>query len=79
MKEFYGSVSISARVNFFVKAENEETAKDMVFEDMEGLEIVLKDGSKVEISDINWDTIDEAEKGNVREPNIDDFEIYEGK
>ncbi|WP_142415452.1 hypothetical protein [Hathewaya massiliensis] len=79
MKEFYGSVSLSARVSFTIEAKDKETAEDIVFEDMEGLEIALKDGSKVEISEINWELINEARRGNVREPNIDDFEIYEEK
>lgn len=79
LKEFYGSISLSARVGFAIDAKDKETAEDIVFEDIEGLEIVLKDGSKLEITELNWDLINEAERGNVREPNIDDFEIYEEK
>ena len=77
MKEFYGKVSLAARVSFAVKGEDEEKATDIVFDDIEGLEIVLKDGSKVEITDMEWDLISEARGGNVRQSYIDDFEIYE--
>lgn len=79
LKEFYGAVSLSARVSFAINTKDKETAENIVFEDIEGLEIVLKDGSKLEITELNWDLINEAERGNVRELNIDDFEIYEEK
>lgn len=53
MKEFYVQVSLAGRVNFTVKAENEEIATDKVFEDIEGIELYLKDGSKVEVDFID--------------------------
>ena len=77
MKEFYGQVSLAGRVNFTVKAENEEIATEKVFEDIEGIELYLKDGSKVEVDFIDWELIYEAEKGNVREAHIEDFYIEE--
>lgn len=78
MKEFYGGVSFSGRANFMIReAENEEVATDMVFDDIEGLQLILKDGTKVEISEVNWELISSAERGNVRTPFIDDFEIEE--
>ncbi|MBU5486429.1 hypothetical protein KQI86_19190 [Clostridium sp. MSJ-11] len=79
LKEFYGAVSLSGRVSFFIKSEDIESAEDAVFEDIEGIELILKDGSKLEISEINWELINEASRGNVRQSNIDDFEIYEEK
>jgi hypothetical protein len=79
LKEFYGAVSLTARLGFFVKAEDEEKAEDTVFEDIEGIQLVLKDGSTVEISDINWDLINEARTGNVSQPNVSNFEIHEEK
>lgn len=77
VKEFYGSVSLTARVGFLVEAEDIENAEDIVFEDIEGIELILKDGTKLEISEINWDLINEARSGNVSQPNVNDFEIYE--
>lgn len=77
MKDFYGSVSLTARVSFEVKGEDEESAINMVFEDIEGIELKLKDGSTVEISEIEWDLISECRRGNISQPNVDDFEIYE--
>ncbi|QDY17395.1 hypothetical protein [Clostridium botulinum] len=75
--EFYGAVSLTGRVKFQIQCNDEEEAKEIVFDDIEGLELVLKDGSKLEISEIEWDLLDEARRGNVRQPNIGDFEIYE--
>lgn len=77
MKNFYGSVSLAGRVSFVVDAENIEEAEEMVFGDIEGIELVLKDGTKLEVTEINWDLISESARGNVRQSNIDDFEIYE--
>lgn len=77
LKEFYGEVSLAARVKFFVKGEDEEKATDIVFEDVEGIQLILKDGSTVEISEIEWGLIEEARQGNIAEPYIDDFEIQE--
>ena len=76
-KEFYGKASLTGRVGFAVKAEDEECARDIVFEDIEGIELHLKDGSTLEITEIEWDLLDECRRGNVMQPNIDDFEIYE--
>ncbi|KGN00842.1 hypothetical protein IRP63_16330 [Clostridium phage CWou-2020a] len=77
MKEFYGNISLAAKVSFAIKTENKETAEDIVFEDIEGIELALKDGSKLEITEIDWDLISQANKGNVSQAHIDDFEIYE--
>ncbi|AJA50079.1 hypothetical protein CPAST_c40500 [Clostridium pasteurianum DSM 525 = ATCC 6013] len=41
MKEFYGGVSLAARISFMVKSENEEKATDIVFDDIEGMQLVL--------------------------------------
>jgi len=79
LKEFYGSVSLSGRISFFINSESVDEAENAVFEDIEGIEIILKDGSKLEIAEINWDLINEASRGNVRDSNINDFEIYEEK
>lgn len=77
LKEFYGAVSLAGRASFSIKAEDIESAEEAVFEDIEGIELVLKDGTKLEITEINWDLISEARRGNVSQPNIDDFEIEE--
>lgn len=79
LKEFYGKFSIAARVGFAITEKDKETAEDIVFEDVQGMEIILKDGSKLEITDIEWNQISESERGNVSQPYIDDFEIEEEK
>lgn len=79
MKEFYGYVSLAARVNFVVdEVKDAEEAKETVFNDIEGIELVLKDGTKLKIEEIDWDLIEEASRGNIQEPHISDFEIEEG-
>lgn len=77
MKEFYGQVSFAGRANFTVKAENEEIATEKVFEDIEGIELYLKDGSKVEVDFIDWELIYAAARGNVAQTYIGDFYIEE--
>ena len=77
MKDFYGSVSLTASVGFIVRAKNKEKAENIVFDDIEGMELILKDGTTLEVSEINWDLISNSRNGNVSQPNISDFEIYE--
>lgn len=77
MKEYYGEVSLSALIKFYLKAKNEDEATEIVFEDIEGLDIILKDGSKLEVNEIEWDLIRNTSAGNVAERNITDFWIEE--
>lgn len=77
MNEFYGNVSLGARVGFWLKADDISMAEDKVFDEIIGLQITLKDGSQIEITQIVWDLIGEASRGNVSQPNISDFEIQE--
>ena len=77
MKDFYGSVSLAGRIDFAITAEDEKHAEEIVFEDIEGLEMHLKDGTKLEIVGIDWNLINRTARGNIQEYNIDDFEIYE--
>lgn len=77
MKEFYGSASFTGRVKFVVQATCEEEAKDYVFEDLEGMNIVIKDGSTVGIDEVEWELIDEISRGNMSESFISDFDIQE--
>lgn len=76
-KEFVGSVSLCARIHFAVKESDIDKAKSIVFDDIEGLEVVLKDGSKVELLDLSWDLVDSASTGNYSESHIRDFYIDE--
>jgi hypothetical protein len=79
LKEFYGKVSLTARVDFFVKAEDKEKAENVVFNDIKGIDIALVEESKLEISGVDWDLVSQARQGNVRQPYVDDFEIEEEK
>jgi hypothetical protein len=77
LKEFYGAVSFTGRASFSIKSEDIESAEESVFEDIEGIQLILKDGTRLEITEINWDLIAEARRGNVSLSNINDFEIEE--
>ncbi|GFN35356.1 hypothetical protein [Tepidimicrobium xylanilyticum] len=77
MKEFYGSVSFTGRINFYVKANSKEEAEEFVFSDLESIMVNTREGSPVEVGLIEWDLIHEAQRGNVSEAFIHDFEIYE--
>lgn len=80
-KEYYGGVSITMRVDFIVKAESEEEAKEKIF-DASCIEFSLqddkgKDLKDFEVTNIDWELVNQARKGNVMPSYIDDFEIYE--
>ncbi|MHB9943609.1 hypothetical protein CF065_18835 [Clostridium sporogenes] len=77
MKEFYGEISFSGCAGFSIDAETSELAEDIVFTDIEGIELNLKDGSKLTITEINWDLIEEASRGNITPPFVHDFWIEE--
>lgn len=76
-KEFYGTVSFTGKAYFSVLGKDIEEAERNIFEDIEGIELHLKNGSSVEISEIEWDLIKEEASGNCKEAYINDFEISE--
>jgi|GEM_PF-1760086 len=55
------------------------TLTRLIFEDLEEMNIAVKKDSAVEISEIEWELIDKAKRGNVSESFINDFEIWEEK
>ncbi|HAT4309075.1 TPA: hypothetical protein I9080_002919 [Clostridium perfringens] len=82
-KEFYGGISITMRVDFAIKAKSEEEAKEKIF-DISCLELNLQDdeGKKLknfEITNIDWELVKSASRGNVSQSYIEDFEIEELK
>ncbi|MFA5528593.1 MAG: hypothetical protein WC996_08240 [Peptostreptococcales bacterium] len=76
MKEYYGFVSFSGRIAFNIEAENEEQAKDIIFNDIGSMSIDVSPESPLKIDFIDWQTIDQQARGNVSEAFIGDFEIY---
>ncbi|MFR5594667.1 MAG: hypothetical protein ACLTK6_16085 [Clostridium perfringens] len=83
LKEFYGGVSIAARIDFFIKAESEEEAKEKIMEAC-CLDLKLQDENREKLKDfeincIDWELINQARKGNVSQSYIEDFEIEELK
>jgi len=78
LKAFYGSVSVVARINFFIKAESKEKAEEKLFSANVPLSLVDDDDNPVcEIQDIQWRMVDEATQGNVQESDLSDFDIEE--
>lgn len=77
MKKFYGSVSLTARLKFSIEAESQEEAENIVFNDIEGLEMFVSEDSKLELAEIDWNLISNVRTGNVSQPNISSFEIQE--
>jgi hypothetical protein len=76
-KEFYGSVSVVARIAFTIEAESEEEAKEKLFNADMPLQLVNGEENACEIDFINWHMVDQPNQGNVRESDLDEFEIYE--
>lgn len=76
MKEYYGSISFSGRIDFGIKAENEDEAKRLVYE-LISMNIDSENEDILEISEVTWDLINKAPRGNMAAPFIDDFQIYE--
>ena len=78
-KNFYGAVSITARLSFNIEAEIKEEAIEKIFNSSCDIQLNDENGVKIEIIDQEGDMINEENIGNVGERNIRDFEIYEEK
>ena len=78
-KNFYGAVSITARLSFNIEAESKEEAIKKIFNSSCDIQLNDENGVKIEIIDQEWDMINEENICNVGERNIRDFEIYEEK
>lgn len=78
-KEFYGAVSITARLSFSIEAESKEEAMEKLFNASCLIQLNDENGGEIEITEQEWDMIDEECRGNICERNISDFEIYEEK
>ena len=74
-KEFYGAVSITARLSFRIEAENEEEAKEKLFNACCPISLEDEEGNEIEITDQEWGMIDVARNGNVQQSYVDDFYI----
>jgi len=80
MKEFYGQVSVVARINFCVEASSIEEAKEKLFNANMPMSLVDDEDNPVcEIDAYEWHMVDEVVRGNVRESDLSDFEIEEEK
>ena len=75
-KDYYVEVSLTGRLKIAISAENEEDAKDKIFESLETMNIDVneKDKEDIFIDEIEWELID-----NINEAYIDDFYIEESK
>lgn len=73
-KEFWVEVSFSGRVKMLVEAEDVNEAKEKVFE-LGAIDIEHPDC--IDITEIEWDLIEEAPSGNVGTPFVNDMYIEE--
>lgn len=75
-KEFYGGVSIVARISFCIEAETIEDAKQKLFEANCPMNLVDDAGHPIcEITDQSWHMIDAPMQGNVQESDLSEFII----
>jgi hypothetical protein len=78
MKTFYGEASIVARICYGIEAENEEEAKEKLFNANLPLDLVDDEGKQVcEIAEVNWHMVDQTQRGNIQESDLSDFYIEE--
>ena len=78
MKEFYGEVSIVAKLCFCIEAETEEEAKEKLFNSDCPIALIDDDNNPTcEIVEQQWHMVDEAMQGNIQEPDLVDFYIEE--
>lgn len=76
MAEFYGEVSVVARIHFGIEANSKEDAKQKLFNANLPMRLVDDDGNEVcELYDIEWHMVDKVRPGNVQETNLYDFYI----
>ena len=78
-KNFYGAVSITARLSFNIEAESKEEAMEKIFNSSCDIQLNDENGVKIEITEQEWDMINEENVGDVGERNIGGCEIYEEK
>ena len=80
-KDYCVEVSLTGRLKIAISAENEEDAKDKIFESLETMNIDVneKDKDDIFIDEIEWELIDKVAGGNISEAYIDDFYIEESK
>lgn len=76
MREYYGGISFSGRINFGVKASSEEEARELVYS-LITMQIDSDNKEVLDVSDVEWDLITMAPRGNVATNFVSDFEIYE--
>ena len=78
-KDYCVEVSLTGRLKIAISAENEEDAKDKIFESLETMNIDVneKDKDDIFIDEIEWELIDKMSGGNINEAYIDDFYIEE--
>lgn len=78
-KEFYGEVTLTARITFSAKGKSLEEVKERILS-AEGCILELKDESNKDvclIDGVEWALIDNAQQGNIAETNVSDFCIEE--
>lgn len=77
-KKFYGEISVVATLGYYIEADNEEEAKEKLFEANCPINLVDDEGNDVcEITEQQWHLVDKKNQGNLAEPDLVDFYIEE--
>lgn len=78
MKTFCGEISVVATLGYYIEAENEEEAKEKLFNANCPIDLVNDDNKPVcVITDQQWHLVDIKQQGNISEPDLSDFWIEE--
>ena len=76
MASFYGEVSVVATLGYYIEAENEEEAKEKLFNANCPISLVDDEDKPIcELTDQSWHMVDESSRGNVQESDLTDFWI----
>lgn len=74
-KEFWAEVSFSGIIRMSVVANNEEEAKEKIFESITG--DFDSNNKDISVEEVEWDLIEKEPSGNVKTPFVEDFHIEE--
>jgi predicted ArsR family transcriptional regulator len=78
MKQFYGEVSVVARLSYLIEAESKKEAIEKLLNANCPISLVDDEGKEIcEITDQQWHVVERARQGNVQEPDLIDFYIVE--
>lgn len=79
MKEFKGTVSILAKLNFCIEADSEEDARHKIFNSSLPFSLEDEEGNPIKITCQQWDMYNSSNKENLEKNHLVDFTASEYK